>query len=101
MARAVPSTFFEREPHTHGARPDQYRFGLVAGTAKQLPYWEPGLAHDGHYLYYVGHRLPNTRGEYVQLQQAIFRERILEGSAFDFMGGGGQTRRPRPLLCGG
>ena len=34
-----------------------------------------------------GHMLPRTRVEHVTLQRATFRERILEGSAFDFRGG--------------
>ena len=36
----------------------------------------------------VGHRLPTTRAEHVNLQRARFRERIFEGSVFDLRGGG-------------
>ena len=42
----------------------------------------------------LGHRLLREHHEYVQLQQDILRERILENSVFDLRGGGGPRNQP-------
>ena len=42
----------------------------------------------------LGHRLPNSREEYVRLQEDILREKVLENSVFNLRGGGGPRDSP-------
>ena len=74
MARRVPDSAYEREPHLFGPAALQYRYGTAVGNAKTPRDWEPELAHNVSDPYYADQYTKDVRDWAISTEVAEHRQ---------------------------